>query len=307
MTKEFKIGLLALVASIMLYTGFSFLKGTDFFSSTKRYYVIYADINGLTISNPVMVNGLSVGRVSNIEVLQSDSNKLKVSMDVRDDIALGETTEAQLTDAGLLGGKQINLIVGKNQKTFKGGETLKSKIMEGMMKTITKEATPIVDKVDTVLAQAVILSKALVKSKEDIAAALSNVNGITGKLNNTLSNGEIDQIIRNVNALSASLLTMQKQFQPIVGKMDNFADKLNKMELETAVKQANESMQNLNQILAKVNKGEGTLGALANNDSLYRNLNNVSNSTNRLLIDMRENPKRYVNFSVFGKKEKKEK
>jgi phospholipid/cholesterol/gamma-HCH transport system substrate-binding protein len=306
MTKEFKIGLLALVASIMLYTGFSFLKGTDFFSSTKRYYVIYKDINGLTISNPVMVNGLSVGRVSNIEVLQADSNKLKVWLDVRDDIALGDSTEAQLSDAGLLGGKQINLMIGKNKNIYKGGETLKSKIMEGMVKAMTSQATPIVNKVDTVLAQAVILSKALVKSKDDIAAALSNVNGITGKLNNTLSNGEIDQIIRNVNSLSASLLTMQKQFQPIVGKMDNFADKLNKMELETAVKQANESMQNLNQILAKVNKGEGTLGALANNDSLYNNLNNVSNSTNRLLIDMRENPKRYVNFSVFGKKEKKD-
>ncbi|MCU0447775.1 MAG: MlaD family protein [Microscillaceae bacterium] len=305
MTKEFKIGLLALIASIMLYTGFNFLKGTDFFSSTKRYYVVYDDINGLTISNPVMVNGLSVGRVSSIEVLQKDNNKLKVTLDVRDDITLGEKTEAWLSDAGLLGGKQINLIIHKNQKNFQGGETLIAKIQEGMVKSISNQATPLANKVDTVLNQAVILTKALVKSKDDIAASLSNVSGITGKLNNTLGKGEIDQIIHNVNALSASLVAMQKQFQPIVGKMDNFADKLNKMELETAVKQANESMQNLNQILAKVNKGEGTLGALANNDSLYQNLNNVTNSTNRLLIDMRENPKRYVNISVFGKKEKK--
>jgi phospholipid/cholesterol/gamma-HCH transport system substrate-binding protein len=307
MTKEFKIGLLALITSVMLYTGFNFLKGTDFFSSTRRYYAIYKDINGLTVSNPVLVNGLSVGRVSNISILQNQSNKLLVALDIRDDLVLGDSTEAWLGDAGLLGGKQIELKIKKKSKNLKNNDTLISKTTASMVETFSNRADPIVGKVDTILAQTVTLMRSLVNSKDDLSKTLSNVNGITGSLKNTLDQGEINQILRNVNQLSNSLLAMQKQMQPIVGKADGFADKLNKMELEESVKKANESLNNLNQILTKVNQGEGTLGKLATNDSLYQNLNNLSRSTDRLMIDLRENPKRYINFSVFGKKDKEKK
>lgn len=304
MSKEFKIGLLALVSSILLYAGFNFLKGSDFFSRTKRFYAVYQNVDGLTISSPIMVNGLSVGRVQNIEILQKEKNKLKVTLDVRSDLVLGEGAKAILGDAGLLGGKIITLETGNASKPLKGGETIPSDQQKGLLADMTAKADPIISKTDSILGQVNDLLKTLSKSKEDVSQMLTNFNDISSSVKTTLSQGEINQILRNFNQLSADLVVLEKKFQPIVSKMDNVMDKFTKVEIESTFKKANESVTNLNTILEKVNRGEGTLGALANSDSLYRNLNNVSNSLDKLFIDVRENPKRYVNISIFGKKEK---
>ena len=307
MSKEFKIGLLAVVSSVLLYTGFNFLKGTDFFSTTNTYYAVYDRIDGLTVSNQVMVNGLAVGRVSAIVIKQNEGNKLLVSLAVRNDLKLGKKSKAVLKDNGLLGGKIIELQIGKIDTPLKHGETLIAVRDEGLMAEITAKADPIVAKADSIMSQVNGLLTTLSESKEDISKSMSNISGITGSLKNSLDQGQVDQILRNIKQLSASLVSMQKEFQPIVGKMGTFTDKLNQMELDKAVQQANNALSNLNQVMEKVNKGEGTLGALANNDSLYNNLNNVSNSVDKLFIDLRENPKRYINISVFGKKEKEKK
>ena len=307
MSKEFKIGLLAVVSSVLLYTGFNFLKGTDFFSTTNTYYAVYDRIDGLTVSNQVMVNGLAVGRVSAIVIKQNEGNKLLVSLEVRNDLKLGKKSKAVLKDNGLLGGKIIELQIGKIDTPLKHGETLIAVRDEGLMAEITAKADPIVAKADSIMSQVNGLLTTLSESKEDISKSMSNISGITGSLKNSLDQGQVDQILRNIKQLSASLVSMQKEFQPIVGKMGTFTDKLNQMELDKAVQQANNALSNLNQVMEKVNKGEGTLGALANNDSLYNNLNNVSNSVDKLFIDLRENPKRYINISVFGKKEKEKK
>lgn len=307
MSKEFKIGLLALVASIFLYSGFHFLKGSDFFSTTKTYYVVYENVNGLTISNPVMLNGLSVGKVSNIEILQKQGNKLLVTLHVRDGLALGKNSKAMLTDNGLLGGKMIDLEIGKVGTPLKDKDTLNAVIKEGMMTELSEKADPFVAKADSIMSNVSDIVESLAKSKEDVSQMLDNFNGISGNIRSTLNQGQLNSILGNMNQLSASLVNMQQKFNPIVGKMDNFADKLNEMELAEAVKTANESLSNLNEVLGKVNQGEGTLGALANDDSLYQNLNGVTENLDKLFIDLRENPKRYVNISVFGKKEKDEK
>jgi phospholipid/cholesterol/gamma-HCH transport system substrate-binding protein len=306
MSKEFKIGLLALVASVLLYTGFNFLKGMDFFSRINHYYVVFKNVNGLTISNPVMLNGLAVGRVSNIEVMQADSNKMKVEVQIRTDLILGKGSKIILGDNGLLGGKMLDLKISNEKPLIANGGDLTGEIQVGMVASLTAKADPIIAQTDSMLRQVNLIVKSLADSRQDLTKTLSDVSDISGSVNSTLKKGELDQIVHNMNVLSASLIDLQKQFSPVVGKMDTFADKMNKMEIDASIKKANEAMTNLNTILDGVNQGKGTLGALAKNDSLYRNMNKNLQDLDKIFLDLRENPKRYVNISVFPKKEKKQ-
>jgi phospholipid/cholesterol/gamma-HCH transport system substrate-binding protein len=296
MSKEFKIGLLALVSSVLLFAGFNFLKGTDFFSRTNTYYVIYDSVDGLTVSNPIQVNGLNVGRVAKIEILQDQGNKLILTLEIRNDLKLGEQSLAILTDNGLLGGKMIDLEIGLIKKVLQHKDTLKA-----------RKADPLVVKADSIMTSVNTVVQALAQSKGDITDMLKNFNDISGSLKNTLAQEDINQMLRNMRQLSASLLVLEKQFHPIASKMDSLTTKFNRLEIEKATKELNASMANLNQILKKVNEGEGTLGALANDDSLYTNFIKVSENADKLFIDLRENPKRYLNISVFGKKDKETK
>ncbi len=305
MSKEFKIGLLAIVSTVMLYAGFNFLKGSDFLSSNNIYFVIYDRVDGLTISNPVQINGLNVGRVANIEILQGQNNRLLLTLEIRNDLKLGEKSLAVLTDNGLLGGKMIDLKMNKSQRVLQNRDTLQAQRDEGMIAQLTEKADPLVAKADSIMGNINQLTKALADSKEEMQEMLSNLNSISDILNNTLAKNDIDQIVRNLRQLSSNLLVLEQQFHPVAANMDSLTQKFNNLAIEKTVKKLDSSMENLNQILAKVNKGEGTLGALANNDSLYTNLNKVTQEVDKLFIDLRENPKRYLNISVFGKKEKK--
>lgn len=304
MSKEFKIGLLALVSCAMLYAGFNFLKGSDFLSRTNTYYVIYDNVEGLTISNPIQLNGLNVGRVANIEILQNQNNKLLLTLEIRNDLKLGEQSVAILTDNGLLGGKMIDLEVGKIKRVLQNDDTLQAKKNEGLMAELSEKADPLVAKADSIMSSVNEVMQALAQSKGDMSDMLKNFNEISGSIKNTLAQDDINQMLRNMRQLSASLIELERQFHPIAGNMDSLTRKFNRLELEKATQQLNASMANLNQILQKVNDGEGTLGALANNDSLYTNLNQVSEDADKLFIDLRENPKKYFHISVFGKKDK---
>jgi len=307
MSKEFKIGLLALVSSVLLFAGFNFLKGTDFFSRTNTYYVIYDSVDGLTVSNPIQVNGLNVGRVAKIEILQDQGNKLILTLEIRNDLKLGEQSLAILTDNGLLGGKMIDLEIGLIKKVLQHKDTLKARKAESLLAGLSQKADPLVVKADSIMTSVNTVVQALAQSKGDITDMLKNFNDISGSLKNTLAQEDINQMLRNMRQLSASLLVLEKQFHPIASKMDSLTTKFNRLEIEKATKELNASMANLNQILKKVNEGEGTLGALANDDSLYTNFIKVSENADKLFIDLRENPKRYLNISVFGKKDKETK
>ncbi len=306
MSKEVRIGLLALVAAAMLYLGFNFLKGTDFFSNSHTYYAVYDDVNGLTISNPVQLNGLQVGRVSDILILQNQGNKLLVVMDIRSDLDLGKETQAHLADNGLLGGKMIDLTIGKVDQPLAGEDTLISVADQGLIVALTDKTDPIINQIDSMTTKINRILSALDESTDDIQGSLKNFNSISASFNRTLSSGQLDQTLSNLNRLSGSLVKTGQEFEPLAGKMNSFADSLNQLELSAAVDKLNASMANLNRILAKVNDGEGTLGALANNDSLYNSLNTLTQSAQKLTTDLRENPKRYLNISVFGRKDKDE-
>ncbi|HAS46070.1 MAG TPA: MCE family protein [Microscillaceae bacterium] len=314
-SKELKIGLLALISGAALYLGFNFLKGSDFFSRTNHFYAIFPEVGGLTVSNPVTINGLQIGRVKNIEILQNNNNKMLVTIALRRDIVIGKNASVKLGAVDLLSGKQLMLAVGTtypidSPKNMQSGDTITNATLdEDIMAKVTKQIEPITQKVDSTLLYINGLLKELSGAGNKVKAVLDDASNLTASLDNTLKRqgGNIDAIMGNLRNLSSSLVETEKSFKPILKKVDDIAGQASKLELDKTLANTNKTVTELNKVLETINQGQGTLGNLIKNDTLYTNLEKLTTNLDKLLTDFRENPKRYVHFSVFGKKDKKKK
>lgn len=304
MSKQIKIGLLSIISAVGFYTGFNFLKGSDFMSQIKVYYIYFDNVNGLTISNSVMLNGLQVGRVNNIEVLQKENNRMKVELQIRSDIEFGKGTVGELSDNGLLGGKMIDLKVSKEKPLIEAGGTIVGKIKSGMVAELTQKADPIIHKVDTLLGNINKLVQGLNGMQGDLKNITHNLKEMSGSLTNTLQKGAIDQMLQNANLATQNLNKLLQGFQPLTSKLDTILSKVAKLELQETINKAKESMTNLNGILADIKAGKGSIGALMKTDSLHRGVVKITQDLDKVLIDLRENPKRYLDLNVFEKKKK---
>jgi phospholipid/cholesterol/gamma-HCH transport system substrate-binding protein len=308
-TKEVKVGLLALVSGVVLYAGFNFLKGVDFFSPVKRYYVIYKNIDGLSTSNPVLLNGLTVGRVNSIQLLTKRNFQIMVAIDVDDALELGDSTIAVLSNSDLLGGKSIVLKIGRNSKTFENGDTLKGITDKNLTQELAEKAMPILTNLDsTVVKLNRVFGDEMGNSVQKI---LHNFELASHNLKILMASNKsnIQTITNNFSDLSASLVQTEKSLKPLLANLNKFADTLNDLELKQTISNANIAMKNLHEITDKINKGQGSIGALVNDKAVYDNLNQSMKDLDALLVDVKKSPKRYVHFSVFGKsgKEKKSK
>lgn len=303
--KETKVAIFVIIAGTMLYMGFNFLKGVDFLSSTKRYYAMYADVQGLTVSNPVIVNGLTVGRVSDITFTDDSAHALKVSIDVRKEVSLGDSSIAIIANQGLLGGKSIILKIRNPDNPLPNKSVLISEIETSMMEKLSKKTDPILNNFNTSLTKVNEMMNE--KNMKTIASILTNLELSTKALQMMISNNDkkIGLVMQNVQNLSSSIVETEKMIKPILTKTSTFADSLNKMQLASAVNQTNKAIAELNKSLQSINAGKGTAGKLLYDDSLYVHLDNSAKDLDKLMIDMKENPKRYVHFSVFGRKDKK--
>ncbi len=303
--KETKVAIFVIIAGTMLYMGFNFLKGVDFLSSTKRYYANYPDVMGLTVSNPVIVNGLTVGRVSDISITEDSAHTLKVTIDVRKDVSLGDSSLAIIANQGLLGGKAIVLKIHHPEKPLPNKSLLISQTEVSMMDKLSTKTDPILNNFNTSLIKVNEIMNE--KNMQTISKILTNLELSTKALQTMISNNDkkIGAVMQNVQNLSSSIVETEKMIKPILSKTSTFADSLNKMQLAAAVNQTNKAMAELNKTIQNINAGKGSAGKLLNDDSLYINLNNSAKDLDKLMIDMRENPKRYVHFSVFGRKDKK--
>jgi phospholipid/cholesterol/gamma-HCH transport system substrate-binding protein len=308
-SKEVKVGLLAIVSGVVLYLGFNFLKGVDFLSPNNSYHAIYDDVDGLTVSNPVTLNGLAVGRVKSIKILQNRNNKLLVTLDINNDISLGDSTKAILASSGVLGGKYIMLNVGPLGRVLEDDDTLRTGVEQGVTEMLQAKAAPIADNLDSLVKNMNQLVQKFDAITATIDATLLSVKQTSSSLNNTIDNNQaaIKGVMSNMTSLSNTLNDSRTGIKPLMGRINSFADTLSNMQLASAVDNANRSLESLNRTLTQVNEGQGTLGKLTKNDSLYMHLNEAAADLDSLLIDVKANPRRYINFSVFGGGKKKDK
>lgn len=296
---------MALAAIVMLYFGFHILKGSDVFSRTYKYHVLYDNIDGLTASNPVLLNGLNVGRVQEIKLLQNRQNMLLVTIDVQKGIAIPEGTAAVLADGGLLGGKVIHLAMGTGSP-MKDGDTLVSKKESGISAVLQEKALPLVSHADSLIKNLDLVVGGFQETGLILNQVLRNYNQTGSNLQGLLNENRTNllALTGNLNKLSASLVETEKELKPLLAKTGTLADSLNALRLGETVQAARGAINELHTLLAGVESGKGTAGKLVKDEALYNNLNRTMISMNKLLTNFREHPRRYINVSVFGKKDK---
>jgi phospholipid/cholesterol/gamma-HCH transport system substrate-binding protein len=298
---------LALLAFLILYFGFNFLKGNDIFSSARIYYVEYENVDGLMVSNQVMVNGIEVGKVKKVEILPSKANKILVTLRLSQDIVIPDKTVAVLSDGALLGGKIIRLrLEGKGnltEQSFLMGET-----EVGVSALLKERAIPVIANADSLLVSfrqisnkfdhtGTYLNTLLKTSNQTVSNINGSVDGIVAD-----NRANIAQISSNMKTLTTDLIETEKQLRPLLTKFNTVADSLNALKIGKTLKEVDATVISLKKIVQGLERGEGTAGKLIKNDSLYLGLNKTLIDLDKLLLDFRLQPKRYIGISVFGKK-----
>jgi phospholipid/cholesterol/gamma-HCH transport system substrate-binding protein len=307
-SNELKVGFLALIAFLILYFGFNFLKGNDLFSSSKIYYVEFDNVDGLTASNQVVLNGIEVGKVKKVSIQPEKSNKILVALRINKDVIIPDQTIAILADGALLGGKVIRLqLLGKSE--LADGSFLKGTTEIGLTTLLKERAIPVISNADSLLIAFRTISKKFENTGTHLNELLKNSNetvvGINGSVNGMLqeNRSNITQISENMRNLSASLVETEKQLKPLLTKFTTVADSLNALKIGKTLNDANLAILTVQKILTSLESGQGSAGKLLKNDSLYLGLNKTLIDLDKLLLDFRLQPKRYLNFSVFGKKD----
>lgn len=297
-TREVKVGIMAVVAIFVLYFGLNFLKGIDIFSPISYYYATYTNVDGLEKSAPVFVKGYKVGQVDEIKYDFSKEVPFVVKISVKNDIQLPKDAKVELFDNGLMGGKAIQLVFDPTktgESMYASGDTVASQVGGGLMAQLSGELMPKIESITTQTDSLIRSVRTLVDSKElnnsllSIEKTTADLSASSAQLKKLMSN-DVPKIMSNVNAMT--------------GDLKQVSGNLKKVDFEYTFNSINHTINNLSLITDKINDSKGTLGMLLNDKDLYINLSNTASSTDKLLIDLKENPKRYVHFSLFGSKTK---
>lgn len=309
-SKEAKVGLLTLLCGVILYVGFNFLKGIELFTDTNLYYAVYDKTEGLKISNPVVVNGLAVGRVSNIQLMQNRQNRVLLTLEINEEIILSDSTIAQFADLDMLGTKCIMLDLPAGSRVLQDGDTLRTGRKSGLIDSFKEAALPVMGSVDSTL---LVIRQTLQTYKAmngEIQQILRNTADASARANKYLADNQdrLSRITANLDQMSASMARQtDEQVKPLLQKSNQIADSVKAMQLAATATEMRQTVSELKQTMQAINRQEGTIGLLVKNDSLYHSMNKTLSDLDSLFIDLRKRPKRYVHFSLFGRKDKEEK
>ena len=300
---EFKTGVLVILGIGLFVFGFSYLKSNDIFVSDRTFYAVYSDVEGVVNGTPVTVNGLPVGNIQNISFFEG--NSLLVKFRVENNIEFSINSIAQIYETGLIGGKALAIIPSKDKsRAAVSNDTLKSAIAPGLTDLVNKKITNLQDKIESMVMSA---DSVLYKinrvfddsTRSNLRKSVSDFNLTIGELKETSS--MIKTIVQsNKSSVDVTISNVSK----ISNDLSKISSSLNNGSLDSTLANFKKSSEDLSIILKDMNRGEGTISKLITNDSLFNNLNNASKSIDLLLEDIRLNPKRYIHFSVFGKKNK---
>ncbi len=311
------IGLTLIIGLGFLIFGLNYLKGNNFFSNDKIYYAKYNNALGLKVSNPVLVNGFKVGQVKNIDLILSPEQYILVQLSVDGSILLNDQTQAMIYSLDLMGSKGIDLKINKGETILNENDTLLSLAEKDLKDQVSAQILPLKLKVEDLVGSvedALKLVKELFNTKNvaNLGASIHYLKQTLHTLSHTstevdslLTNSRprLETIFSNLEIITSSLSAHEGQFQTIMSNLENITDSLAQSEIKATIYQTAQVLTQANEIITKINEGKGSIGLLINNETLYNNLEASSRNLSRLLLDVRENPKRYVHFSLmdFGK------
>jgi len=311
-SNETKVGILATVAIVVLILGYSFLKGNDVFTSENTFYAKYDRVDGLNVSKPVMVNGYQIGRVSKMN-LQPDGEIL-TEFKINKNYAIPANTIARIASTDLLGGKAIVFELGDSPVYAQDGDTLRANIQRNILEQVEpvqKKAEAVVAVLDSVLGSInntinTDFQRNFNRSIASIANTLNTLEHTTTQIDALVGTqrGKLSNILSNVEAISANFRNNGDKINAVLGNLESVTDEVAKANFQQTIQNANAAVADLQQVVDNINSGKGSVGLLLNDEQLYNNLNNASKNLDSLMIDLREHPKRYVHFSVFGRKDR---
>ncbi|WP_026898308.1 MlaD family protein [Daejeonella oryzae] len=309
-TNETKVGVLAAVAIVILIVGYSFLKGNDVFSKENEFYAKYDRVDGLAVSKPVLVNGYQIGRVSHLTLLPN--GQILAQFKVNPEFAIPNNTIARLESTDLLGGKAIIFELGSSNVYAVKGDTLNSNIQKNLIEQVEpvqKKAEQIIARLDSVLTSvnstlSPEFQRNFEKSFASIARTLETLEGTSRKVDGLVGteSSKIAGILGNLESISANFKNNNSKITSIMNNIDKVSDEVAKANFAQTITEANKAVADLQVIINKVNNGSGSLSQMINDPAMYNNLNNAAGNLDKLMIDLKANPKRYVSFSVFGGK-----
>ena len=296
MKTEVKIGLTGVVALVALFLGIKFLKGANLFSSSEKYYIVFSNTKGLTKSSAVYADGFKVGIVSNIEYDYNHPGEVVVEISTDKGLRIPKGSSAQLDEA-VLGGCTLNMLLATNlREAYHPGDTIKGSDVNGLMAKVggmVPQLEEVVAKVDTLVAT---LNTLL--SNPNLPLILQNAELVSENLNK--STDQLNTLLRK------DIPQMTGTFTKAGESVNTLTDNLNQLDIQSTLNNVNQTISSVHTMMEQMQSPQGTLGKLMNDPSVYDNLNRTVQSADSLVSDLKKNPKRYVHFSVFGKKEKKE-
>lgn len=310
--KEVKIGGIVVIAVFLFIYGLNFLKGKNIFTARTHYYVVYKNVGGLTESNPVYFNGFVVGKVNKIFFAPDMKGGIIVDFVLREnDLKIPKNTVARIFSDGLLGTKAIGLDFGNASEIAVSGDTLLPNLENSLTAQMSEQLMPVKDKAESLIVRADSLMAVITKLfspgvNDNLRHSIENVNSITLNVNSMVAEQRkrLDAITANIESISKNLKDNNENLTKIMSNFKNISDSIAKANLAQTLNNANLAVKQTAEIMEKINSGKGSLGMLVNNDSLYKHLDMASRDLDRLLVDLKEHPKRYVHISVFGKSDK---
>ena len=297
LTKEIKIALVAIVGILVMYFGINFLKGMNLFSTNNAYYMTFDDIQGLGASTPIYADGYKVGTVDGLEYDYKENGPIKVKVDINKDLRIPQGSKAEIVK-DLMGNLQVNLLLANNpRERVEPGGIIPGAVNGGMMDKAAN-LIPVVEKMLPKL-DSILTSVNALLADPALAASLHNVETITSNL--TVSTRELNTLMAGLN----------KQVPGMIGKANGVLDNTNRLtanlaslDVQGTLNKVNQTLESAHQFAEKLNSNQGSLGLLMNDTKLYDNLTSTMSHADSLVIDLKAHPKRYVHFSVFGRKDK---
>ena len=308
-SNEVKVGVTALLTIAVFVWLFSFLKGKDLLKSTAIYYTVYDKVGGLAESSPVEINGYKVGVVRSLDFIDPVSGRLLVKFSVKKGFKLPKNTVAEIVPISLLGGMKVQFVYGKGPGTYSDGDTIPGRLAESLMDKIDTEILPVKEKITNLI----VVLDSVIKSvdevmnpefKKNFSGTLAHLNSTTASLDKVLGSKEkeLSATIDNINKFTKMLSDNSGKMNKTFSNLEMISDTLAASDLSGSVANLKKSLEKASLLVDNLNKGKGSAGQFLTNDSLYTNLSGSLESLNLLLKDMKANPKRYVHFSLFGKK-----
>jgi phospholipid/cholesterol/gamma-HCH transport system substrate-binding protein len=311
LSNEVKVGIIAIITIVVFIWLYNFLKGQNILRKDAVYYTVYDKVGGLGESSPVEVNGYRIGVVQSIRFISPVSGKLLVEFSVDKDFRIPVNTVAEIVPVSVLGGMKVQFVYGDGPGFYDFGDTIPGKIESSLTEMLETEMLPLKDRISDLIGEidSVLTSVNSVLDpafRKNLGNTMANLSSTTGSLSNILGSKEkeLKMTLDNLSAFSGMLSENTVRLSQTFENLQSITDTLRSAEIYTAVSNLKTTLANTTRMLENINEGKGSAGQLLTNDSLYTNLSNSLASLDELLKDLKENPRKYVHFSVFGKKDK---